>query len=312
MLMISALPLWSLGSGRGAASFARTLQGLSERNVRIHLLSGTRLIGPLPEGVTCDVFEPRWLTRLFRVRGFTWCSRSAAWFLFHGWALLKGATHFRRTRPDCIYGYEIQGAPAASLLGRLFRCPSISRFQGTILFPHLASRRWRLYYWDHVLALRAPTDLVIMTNDGTQGNIVLRRLGVPDERVRFWMNGVDAPEHDPGRGTPSLSEDSLDGSDPDLTAFKDQGGRVLVTVSRLVSWKRVDRVIRAMPRILQSRPTTMLVVVGDGATRTEYEALAASLGVSHRVRFVGAVAQTEVPKYLRQADVFVSLFDLSI
>ena len=74
---------------------------------------------------------------------------------------------------------------------------------------------------------------------------------------------------------------------------------VVVTVARLVPWKRVDAVIRAVASLTQK---VVLLVVGDGPERTRLEALATSLGVSNRVRFVG---RQDPPPYLAAADLFV-------
>jgi phosphatidyl-myo-inositol dimannoside synthase len=46
-------------------------------------------------------------------------------------------------------------------------------------------------------------------------------------------------------------------------------------------------------------------VVGDGDDRPRLEALAADLGLTERVRFVGLVGSEELPDYFRLADVFV-------
>lgn len=64
----------------------------------------------------------------------------------------------------------------------------------------------------------------------------------------------------------------------------------LLTVARLLPYKRVDVVIAAVAE----RPDTRLVVVGDGPDRARLEALAASPGVSHRVRFLRDVADDQL------------------
>ena len=66
---------------------------------------------------------------------------------------------------------------AARLLRRRgFRLPLVTRFQGTVMHPALDDRL--LYYrrYEEALALKTPADLVIMTDDGTQGDDVLARL----------------------------------------------------------------------------------------------------------------------------------------
>ena len=46
-------------------------------------------------------------------------------------------------------------------------------------------------YWDEVFAMKVPVDLLIMANDGTMGDKVLRKVNVNMNKVRFWLNGVD-------------------------------------------------------------------------------------------------------------------------
>jgi len=82
--------------------------------------------------------------------------------------------------------------------------------------------------------------------------------------------------------------------------------RVLLSVGRLVdAYKGHDMVIRAMPLILGREPNARYVVVGDGPLRHYLDRLAASLNVSHAVRFVGQVSDAEVDAWYRRCDVFV-------
>ena len=78
---------------------------------------------------------------------------------------------------------------------------------------------------------------------------------------------------------------------------------VLMCVSRLVDGKGQERLIALMPQILARHPEAVLVLVGDGELRADLEALAESLGVTARVRFLGN--RFDIPELLRLADVFV-------
>jgi glycosyltransferase involved in cell wall biosynthesis len=73
---------------------------------------------------------------------------------------------------------------------------------------------------------------------------------------------------------------------------------VIATVGRLVRWKRVDAVLRALKAMDES---TVLLVVGDGPERERLEALAVELQVADRVRFVG---RQDPRDYLAAANVF--------
>ena len=65
-------------------------------------------------------------------------------------------------------------------------------------------------------------------------------------------------------------------------------GDYILFVGRLESIKRPDLAVRAMPKV--DRPVR-LVIVGEGTERRRTEELAASLGVTDRVEFAGAVGE---------------------
>ncbi|TWF82484.1 glycosyltransferase involved in cell wall biosynthesis [Pseudonocardia hierapolitana] len=74
-------------------------------------------------------------------------------------------------------------------------------------------------------------------------------------------------------------------------------------VGRLDQEKRVDELIRAFAA-LPAGIAGRLEIVGDGARREEWTALAAGLGVGERVRFRGFVSEQELLEAYAGADVF--------
>jgi len=74
----------------------------------------------------------------------------------------------------------------------------------------------------------------------------------------------------------------------------------LIFVGRLVDLKQVDVLLRAFAGLTVP---AQLLLVGDGTERPNLERLARELGISTKVRFVGAVQETV--SYYQMADVFV-------
>jgi glycosyltransferase involved in cell wall biosynthesis len=64
-------------------------------------------------------------------------------------------------------------------------------------------------------------------------------------------------------------------------------GPVVASVGELVASKAVDRFLHAAAHIGGERPDARFLVVGDGTLRDDLERLAASLGLSGRIRFAG-------------------------
>ena len=81
-----------------------------------------------------------------------------------------------------------------------------------------------------------------------------------------------------------------------------RGARLVLTICRLMVWKRVDNIIRALAEWPED---VHLAIAGDGDMRAAWTALAAELGLTSRVHFLGNVPHRDIPLWIRAADVFV-------
>jgi glycosyltransferase involved in cell wall biosynthesis len=80
---------------------------------------------------------------------------------------------------------------------------------------------------------------------------------------------------------------------------------VAVYVGRLSHEKGLPSLLRGFALAARQEPRALLVLVGDGAQRSELETLAAKLDLApSRVLFSGRVDASEVPLWLRSSDVF--------
>jgi glycosyltransferase involved in cell wall biosynthesis len=172
------------------------------------------------------------------------------------------------------------------------------------MHPALTDRVMYYRRYEEALALKTPADLLIMTDDGTQGDDVIARLNpAMKAKMKFWRNGLDLDRLRP----PSEDERRAARASLDLP----EGAFVMLTASRLAAWKRVDRAVRAMRSVRSWLPDALLLVVGDGEERARLEALARELGVAASVRFAGAVPQRDVARAMHAADAFLAIADLS-
>ncbi len=80
---------------------------------------------------------------------------------------------------------------------------------------------------------------------------------------------------------------------------------LILSVGRLINWKGVDYLIRAMPLVLEQLPEARLVICGDGPERANLERLASELSLTGNVVFEGSVPNSRLPDYYRTASVFV-------
>ncbi|MCF6245169.1 MAG: glycosyltransferase family 4 protein, partial [Sulfurovum sp.] len=146
---------------------------------------------------------------------------------------------------------------------------------------------------EEVTFFKTKVDKYIITDDGTYGNKVAEYFNIPSNKVAFLRNGVS-------RYALTLSQGEI---------YKKYGLEenifYILSVSRLVNWKRVDRTIQAMNRIEDER--IVYLVVGDGPEKEILEAMSNK----NNVKFLGARIHTEVRELMKTIDVFISMYDLS-
>lgn len=220
------------------------------------------------------------------------------WASFSIIAPVKTFSVARQCKPSLLYGYG-RGSVTASLVGMALRIPVCKRFFGNLMFPGLKNPFYFLKFPHRSLAMTRPGDFFIMTNDGTHGDKVLQRLGVRDNRIQFWINGVSKYDCPPSSGKEKLTQR--------LGLAIDT--RILMTVSRLERLKRVDRAIRIMPKVLAQNVDVVLVVVGSGSERPALESLVKNLGISEHVFFVGSIPHEEVAEFMNACDIFLSFYE---
>lgn len=117
--------------------------------------------------------------------------------------------------------------------------------------------------------------------------------GCPVERIHVHHMGIDI-EKFPFR--------------PRQTEQRGRGDRPLrvLTVGRLVEKKGLAYALEAVSLFAHRGYPVIHTIVGDGPLRDRLERLAAALGISHQVRFLGARDQRNVKQLLYQSDVMLA------
>jgi phosphatidylinositol alpha-1,6-mannosyltransferase len=148
-------------------------------------------------------------------------------------------------------------------------------------------------------ALLGAAAVLVANSEWTRGHCqsLLRELELDtlDGRVRSVPLGTDPAFFRPGIATAAVR----------ARYGLDAGARWLVSVSRLEPQKGIDTVIRALASLTDGEADVHYAVVGTGEGRREIEALAAELGVAHRLRLLGGVPDADLPALYNLADVYV-------
>lgn len=236
-----------------------------------------------------------WKAVWFRVRNLLLVQRLAV----HAIRLLKSRAF------DVVYGYEIPGVLAVRLirsLGYGRECKFVTRFQGVLYVKEWlrTGKKFRFVSnFEAILSLRTSADLCIMTNDGSQGTEILRKLKSPVRKVLFLSNGVDEFEFDAA----SLNEVRKQ--------YYNQGGVFyFLSVSRLDNHKRVDRGLRIVHYLVHKLDFKNLVytIVGGGADFEKLQRLVTSLDLERHVRFLGPINHDAVKYHYHCSDFFISMY----
>lgn len=124
----------------------------------------------------------------------------------------------------------------------------------------------------------------------------MHSLGIPPERVVLTPYAVDNQWWIDQAAHVNRSAVRAEWGVPDDAA-------VVLFCAKLQPWKRPHDLLRAFAKA--NVKGAYLVFAGDGPLRTALEAEARSLGITDRLRFLGFINQSGLPRVYRASDVFV-------
>jgi len=209
-----------------------------------------------------------------------------------GWAAHAAGsvprTAFLARSADVLHAQAFQSVPPLRFARAVSRTPLVATFHTSHFLRLAAKPAWRPILRGIVAA---PDHALAASVEIAQ---VAESLA-PGRSVEPLTNGVETSIF--RRVEPSL---------PPPRA----GRRRIIVPRRLFAKNGVEYFVRALPLIAE-RFDVEAVLVGDGPERERLEALAASLAVSERIRFLGARPNAEMPGLLSSADlaVFPSLME---
>lgn len=236
-------------------------------------------------------YAPRALETLVNDGGILANLRRARWkclllpsFVISQW--VTAALVARRRQVQAVHAHWLlpQGV-IARLLQFVVRpaVPYLVTSHGADLF----ALRGRFFGWIKRRVVERAADITVVS---TAMRDELGRMGVAEGRVHIHPMGVDLRNRFTP-GSPSIrSRDEI------------------LFVGRLVEKKGLTHLIDAMPAIMSANPRAFLSIVGFGPEEAACREQVARLGLQDSVRFVGAVAQAELPMMYRRAAVFVAPF----
>lgn len=214
---------------------------------------------------------------------------------FHGYRLgwLKFFPMLAATAPlmrqaDAILGINIAYGGVIGLLGRrLFATPYVTfgyayeflKFRRVLPLAALLRSAYRR------------SSLVVAISAFTRDRLV--EFGVPASSIETIFPGAPEAEARTREEIESVK-----------CAYDLNGHRVVLAVGRMVARKGHSTLLRALPKILETHPNTVLVCAGRGPRLSDTRRLAEKLGVAANVRIPGYVPDGHLAALYQTCDVF--------
>lgn len=128
----------------------------------------------------------------------------------------------------------------------------------------------------------------------------LEKLGFPTEKIRVCWNGVDPEKYDPKK----VSKEEIKKLRSKYGIKENEN--MIFFIGRLVTVKGVDKLVKAMPNVLDDFPNSKLLILGVGDMEFGLKDLAKKLGIEDKVRFrTEFISEPERIKHYAAADCVV-------
>ena len=213
---------------------------------------------PIVRFNACRQVQGRWRRRIFRA------------------AALLGAviSNARRVKADYIIldSWNSISGPILALASGMLRRPFFLVAHGSEFSESVP------FGFSRNITARAASK-VICISDYTRD--MVRASGVESDKLVVVRHGFDTREVDEYR------DRNFIGRFPDIDSAFPEGSLTVLTVSRLIGRKRIDRIIEAMPRVVEKVPKARYVIVGDGRDADRLKRLANESPVSDSIAFLG-------------------------
>jgi glycosyltransferase involved in cell wall biosynthesis len=214
---------------------------------------------------------------------------------------IKGLNVGRKVKPDIIYAHSLTSVFPAYLASLFLKTKFIVRVYGVRhLYWSWQSLWLRMKECRDYLAFKVPADYFIITDDGSFGNLLAGKLGVPDNKIKYWRNGLVQDIQDE---YPHAKEDICNHLHIDPSA------RIIASTCRLIPDYGVEKLVRALIDVFKKQPDCVCIIAGSGPERKRLEEFARKNNIASRIFFMGIVDRDMIKKILYASDIFVFLPD---
>ncbi len=224
-----------------------------------------------------------------------WTPDFLTWVARLNFGLLQYAIELHRKTPfDIVHAHDWMVADAAWVMKKGFGVPMVATIHATEggrmhgihndLQRYISQIEWRLTFeaWE------------VIVNSQHMLKELQSQFKMPADKLVVIPNGID----------PELFDFQFDPG-PLRRQFATEHQKICLFVGRMVREKGVQVLLQAAQSISAAVPGTQFLLVGTGYYLDELKALAANLGISHNVHFLGYISDQELLRLYKIADVVV-------
>jgi len=200
--------------------------------------------------------------------------------------ILRVRSIVARSKPDVLHAhyagmYGMVGAAAG------FRPFVVTAWGSDVIYGSKSLVKRPLLRW----TLRRAA---LVTCDAQHMKERMIRLGIDEAKIKIIRFGIDTDVFSPRDRAGARR----------LLGVADRP--TVISTRNLAPVYDVETLVRAVPLVLARMPETQFLIAGEGKQKDPLSALAAKLGVSESVRFIGFIPNEKLPEYLSAADAYVS------
>ncbi|AKB33797.1 glycosyltransferase (group I) [Methanosarcina siciliae C2J] len=134
---------------------------------------------------------------------------------------------------------------------------------------------------------------IIVVTEGIK-KAIIKNYCIPEEKIEVIGNGVNTDIFRPLNNTSNLKK---------KYGFDEKN--VVIFVGILVEWQGLKYLVEAAPAVLEEKPDTVYLIIGDGPLKNEIVQKVKDLKIHEKFIFTGFVSHEEVPLYINASDVCV-------
>ncbi|MCK5214812.1 MAG: glycosyltransferase family 4 protein [Candidatus Omnitrophica bacterium] len=311
ILSISNLNIWPFGKGKGIPSVIESQRGLANLGHEVYFLcprkskedplseecDGIHVIRfPMPFNINSHDVYNQPLDSLFNKIKVS-AIFNLEWFFYQTLMPIVALRTAARIKPDIIYAHSASSAFAAFCVSRLRKIKYILRVYG-IRYWEWISLKGRIKSFRDYLAFKLPAASYIVTNDGTNADAILKNIGIPENKIHCWRNGVD-----------ELIRTPVDNAKQKIADWLkiDPNAKIIISTSRLIPTYGIDKLVELLPQILNNNPETICLIAGAGPDKEKIEKIINKNNIGDKVRLLGVVERQRIVELLNAADIYIFL-----